>query len=50
MQSEWFKQNRNELRQKFLDRHERNIEMEKKAGIKKQYATIREFQSALNTG
>lgn len=31
----WVQQNRLKLRQKFLQRHEENIEKERKAGIKK---------------
>lgn len=42
MQQEWYKQNRDELRSKFLERHEKNIEMEKKSGVKKEYVTVRD--------
>ena len=37
LQKQWFLKNRQEIRDKFIERHEKNILTEKKAGIKKQY-------------
>ncbi len=36
----WKQENRKKTRAKFLERHERNIDLEKKSGVKKEYKTI----------
>ena len=41
-QKEWHLQNREEIRVKFLERHEQNIKLEKKSGVKKEYLSVRE--------
>ena len=40
MERDWHKQNRYETRQKFFQRHEQNIKLEEKAGVKKNYVEI----------
>ena len=40
MEKDWHIQNRYETRQKFFQRHEQNIQLEEKAGIKKEYVEI----------
>ena len=40
MEKDWHIQNRYETRQKFFQRHEQNIQLEEKAGIKKDYVEI----------
>lgn len=40
MQKNWYIQNRHETRQKFFARHEKNIQLEEKAGIKKSYVEL----------
>ncbi len=41
LQHMWHHQNRKELRAKLIRRHEKNIALEQKSGIKKEYATLR---------
>jgi hypothetical protein len=40
LQKFWHQNNRVELRTKFISKHERNIELEKKSGIKKKYVPV----------
>jgi hypothetical protein len=40
MQKLWHQNNRVELRAKFIKKHEQNIELEKKSGVKKRYVPI----------
>jgi hypothetical protein len=40
LQKLWHQNNRVELRAKFISKHEQNIELEKKSGIKKKYMPI----------
>lgn len=40
MEQVWKEENRIKIRQKFIQRHENNIEKERKAGIFKDYQTI----------
>ena len=40
LQKLWHQNNRVELRAKFITKHEQNIELEKKSGIKKKYVPI----------
>lgn len=35
LQKLWYQNNRQEIRAKFINKHEQNIQLEKKAGIKK---------------
>lgn len=37
----WHEENRRKLRSKLIERHEQNIELEKKTGIKKEYRTLK---------
>ncbi len=41
-QKEWLLKTRDNVRKKFLERHEKNIQLEKKAGIKKEYMSLKE--------
>ena len=40
MQKLWHQNNRVELRQKLIKKHEQNIELERKSGIKKKYVPV----------
>jgi len=40
LQKLWHQINRVELRSKFIKKHEQNIALEKKSGVKKKYVTI----------
>lgn len=40
LQRLWHQNNRVELRSKFIKKHEQNIALEKKSGVKKKYVTI----------
>ena len=40
MQKQWFINNRQVTREKFIDRHEKNIDLEKKAGLGKAYLPV----------
>lgn len=44
LQNMWYANNRDQIRNKFIDRHEQNISLEKKAGVKKKYQSITEPQ------
>ena len=41
LQKQWFANNRQEIRQKFIEMHEKNIALEKKAGLNKEYTPIK---------
>jgi len=42
MERTWHSMNRDSLRQKFVERHEKNIQVEERAGIKKEYKDVHE--------
>ena len=48
MEQVWKEENRIKIRQKFIQRHEQNIEKERKAGIYKDYQTISEKSNKEN--
>ena len=40
MEKQWHQLNRDEIRRKFVERHEQNIKNEERAGIKREYEPL----------
>lgn len=45
LEKQWHSLNREQIRQKFIERHEKNISLEIKAGIKKEYKHVETSKS-----